>query len=169
MWRIRRLIRYLDRYRAPNASPLASFGDNKVKQDDFTYVLAFEKRFLEDCRHFFVRWFYAGIRKEQLQSEFIQELNRKQYRNIKNVINNCLARDLIQSEKPSPYTTDSERYIWTNNKSREFLKPLKFVNALLKEYGYIISFLFGVGGTSIVIFWNEIISLLRAIIIMRFL
>ncbi len=144
------LIRYLDRYRTPQTSPLVILGINKVRRGEFEIYL-FGKHFIEDWRHFLIRWFYKCINIQQPQSRFIQKLNHKQLRSIKDIVDNCLERGLIQRELPWG-VAPSDSYIWTNNKSREFLQIPRFFSAILAEgeYGRLITFIFGVISTGIV-------------------
>jgi hypothetical protein len=47
-----------------------------------------------------------------------------------------------------------------DDRGRNFLKPLPFFEASLKEYGHVVSFFLGAGGTLLVMFWNSIIDYL---------
>lgn len=121
----------------------------KVKRAEFIFYLKTEKHFLEGWRIKFYRY-YRWIFSKNISQQRLNNLYQENSEKIKDVIKNCYERKIIQIDGPYPTNTSSNEYIlWTDNKSRDFIKPLRFVNELLKEYGNIVSFIGGAVSTAI--------------------
>lgn len=143
------LIRYLDSYKDPQRGAHWVIQARPTEQD-FTGYLIFEKHFIEDWRDKLSRYFYTITKKQRQQSKFGAKLSRLHRKRVKDVVQSCIDRGLIQYSKPSLGASSMNTNVWTDHKSREFLQPLRFFNAVLKEYGYTVSFIFGAGGTAII-------------------
>ena len=148
MWR---LILYLDKYKDPNR------GDHWRAQarptiHAFVEYLVFKTHFMEDWRITLWEYFYRIIGKNLPQSKLGSKLSNKRWKKIEDVIKHCIDRERIQRSKPPYSATTMEITIWTDHKSREFLRPLRFLNACFaeNEYGRITAFAFGVAGTGVV-------------------
>lgn len=162
MFRIWLLIWYLDKYKDPNRGEHWVL-QAKPTQSIFVHYLAHEKHFIEDVRDTFLRYFYNVINRNRPQSKLGSKLAQKQLKDINDVVKNCIYRKLIQSNRLTPHATSMEITLWADNKSREFLRPLRFLNALFGdyEYGKIIAFILGIVTGLLGVFYKSAIKIME--------
>lgn len=140
MWWI---VRYLDNYYDPRTTSVTQWTKGEVTYQDFTWYLLFKRHYREDIRDTIQRWFSSLLGRESFKGDIGRA--RTQRREIDDAINKCLKKQYITSRSSltvlAPLT--SEIRLSVNTQGREFLKPLKFLNTLMSEYGYITSLLTG--------------------------
>ena len=167
---IRRMIKrwwllwYLVYYRDPETSSLENWYKNEVARHTFRNQLIFFKRFREDWRDTVLQWWH-GFRNTAIpQSKSGLGRARKQQREIDDLIDWGIRNNLILSRNSVQRPTSLEIFISTDDRARNFIKILPFVEACAKEYGYFASILtslmIGIGGTLLTIFGDRILKFL---------
>jgi len=151
---------YFTRPDRPREGNAHSWYTDEISKSHLWAYLAHEKRFLEDWRATIRRYYHIlggkvsvgttphGMRWAHTQKELIDDL-----------IDKAIEKNYLDRKFSSSYQTSSETILSSNWKGRNFLKPLPFFNAVLQEYGYIVSFLFGVGGATLLFLAKYIIEL----------
>src|SRR3989344_5827235 len=111
----------------------------KIERDPFENYVCWEKVFKEGFKDLFARYFHffsnrwvfqgdTGVRRMQIRIRLAQD-----------TINHCIEKYYLIPE-------NGGRSLSMDYRGRRFLfNPLVFTNAVLKEYGYSVSFVVGLG------------------------
>lgn len=159
------MIWYFTRPNRPKAGNAPSWYKDEISRSHLWMYLAHERHFMEDWRSTLRRgyYFFGGTRPTQT-TEHGMMWSHKQKRDIDDLIDNALKHEyLLVDHTSSQYPTHSEIFLTIDWRGREFLRPIPFFNAVLKEYGYVSSFLLGTGGTLLITFWNKVINFFATI------
>ncbi|MDO8492917.1 MAG: hypothetical protein Q7S34_04715 [bacterium] len=165
LWRV---VWYFTRPDRPNDTGVPSWHD-EISRGEFIYYLAHQKMFRENWVSTLRRYYYLGIigKWPSTTNPLEQKRIKGQHKEINDLIDKVLNPKygyLLVSRTTSQYPSSSEIFLTIDWRGREFINnPLIFFNALFKEYGYVTSFIFGSGGTLILIFWNVIIEFITKI------
>lgn len=131
------LVWYLSRYKNSNTD---WWNNTHVEAFTFVVYLATEKYFLEDWRETLKRWLFKLIRKKYEPS---RERIEEHWARIKDVLLSCQKDNLVKTSSGKPLNNLIDDNIFADHESREFLRPLTFINAVFKKYGYFESFFIG--------------------------
>ncbi|MBI4065645.1 hypothetical protein HY412_00425 [Candidatus Kaiserbacteria bacterium] len=166
MLRLWQLMWYFTRPDRPTEQNAPLWYTNGISRSSLWLHLAHDKHFCEDWRSTIREWYYRFRgRRPMNTTEHEMRWARSQKQIIDDLIDKALHDGYLEiSKTSSSRPTSSEIFLKTNWKGRDFLKPLPFFNALLKESGYLYSFIFGVGGTLLLTFSGKIIGFLAALI-----
>ncbi|MFC1594893.1 hypothetical protein ACFL3E_00510 [Patescibacteria group bacterium] len=124
--------------------PLENWYKKEVNRHKFIEYLIFQKHYLENWRETLNKWLYPLTKTTSFfgaKSSLYRA--HKQRDNIDHIINYCIARKYIKSASNLPRPTPMETNLSVEILGKEFIKPLRFIDAVLKEYGYSIAFFFG--------------------------
>ncbi|MDO8514137.1 MAG: hypothetical protein Q7S50_01175 [bacterium] len=135
---------YFHRFQGATGGP-ETWYSGSIDRHRFENHVVWERHFKEGVKDLIQRLFPSCTEKWAKQ-EFGQGLNRVQYRSR-------LAEDAINHglEKGYLVAKDNGQNLSMDFHGRRFLfNPLVFLTAVLKEYGYIVSFIFGAGGGFII-------------------
>ncbi len=159
MFRLWLLIWYFTRPDRPRAQNAPSWYKDEISRGHFWFYLADEKHFREDWKSTLRRWYYFVQRTTPSGTTVHgMKLVQAQKREIDDLIDKAISHGyLIVSTKGNLYSTPSEIILTIDWKGRNFLKPFSFVNAALKEYGYLVSFLSGAGGATILFLFSKLL------------
>jgi len=83
---------------------------------------------------------------------------RYQNKRINDLVDKAINDGYLIPKASNVHPASSEIILTTDWRGRNFLKPLPFPNAVLKENGYIFSFILGSGGTLLFTFWDQLIE-----------
>jgi hypothetical protein len=89
-----------------------------------------------------------------------------QRQRIDDILENAKRREylLVYRPKTNPYDiidSTPEGFLYVDDRGRNFLKPLSFLEASLKEYSHVVASVLGGGGVTLLIaFWNSIVGYL---------
>lgn len=145
MFRLRLICRYFDGYTDSSISPI-SFGNKLVSREKFVGYLVHQKNFAEDVLQMLKRWISFLLGRWVLQGGRGLVRIRKQVVTTEDCIDECIKRGLLIS------MNSHGQDLRMDHRGRRFIRLLPFFNEVLKEYGYITSFIFGSGGTLIFTF-----------------
>ena len=146
MWWV---IRYLSKYNNPASAPMEVWFKDVVSREYLVQYLIFKKHYREDWRDTLERWLSYLFDKQFIkQSSRGLARARKQRKEIDDIIDNCISRNYILEKG------ESNRYVYltTDYRGRNFLKPVNFLNAVLAEYGHVVSLIVVLGGGSLLTF-----------------
>ncbi len=154
------VIWYLSKYNSPTTPSLESWYGGKVLKSNFMEYLLFQKYYREDWRDTIIRWFYFVIKKRNTHSSnkgMARERMRR--REIEDILNDCISRGYIIEKHSNDEIDERFSYVlFLNFQGRNFIKPLKFLNTALAEYGYVLSVFLGLGGAGILYyFWRGLL------------
>jgi len=145
---------YFTRPSRPRSNTVPSRQD-QISRSDFHFHLVHEKHFQESFTSTFRRWYYlclVGAWPSTLNT-FEQKRIRKQYKDVNDLLDKALNPKyeyLIIARTTRQNPMSSEIFLTTDWRGRNFVyNPLAFFNAFLKEYGYVVSFISGVGGATL--------------------
>ena len=144
------IIRYLNYYFNPATANISEWFDGYVDRMDFESYL-FNKFYREDIRETFQRLLATIQQKEWFDGDVAS--SRKQRREIYDAIDHCIRKKYIEMK--------DENFIRVTSDGRKFIKPTFFFNELLHEYGYLLPFIFGAGGATILFLLHRITNLLK--------
>lgn len=150
MLRLWLLMWYFTRPDLPRENNVPSWHNDTISRSHLWMHLALEKHFARDWRLAIRDWWYYRILKRPLTSptEFGLKLTRAQRRTIYDLIEKAIHDGYIE---PSHHSNSSEVLLKVTWKGRKLVyNPAFFLDAILKEYGYLSSFIFGAGGVSII-------------------
>ncbi len=143
------VVYYLNKYNQEyNKSSHEWFSPKIATRLHFEMYLI-HKHFQQDVRDIFERIFFP-FRHRTANDEVHMERSKKQLQRISDSIDSAIGRNLITSTPSEVSGIKSDNYLGCKHNGREFLQPLRFLNAVLNEYGYIVSFVLGGGITLIV-------------------
>ena len=146
---------YFTRPDKPRENNAPSWFKDEISRSHLWFHLAQNKHFLENWRLTIRRYYYALGGKQPSGTTLLgMKWVGIQKKQIEDLIDKALDMNLLDKRSVSPHPTSSEILLSPNWKTREFLKPIPFFNAILKENGYIISFLFGAGGATLLFLAN---------------
>lgn len=157
MIRLYFLCCYFDKFHGRRGGSLQYY-DDFIDRHEFINHLLNEKHLGEDIRESLKRWLHGII------GVWISQGGRGQYRMQK-----CrrMVFDLMEVAEEKGLLIKSDRnsaWLRMDYRGRRFMKPLNFIEACAKEYGYLksvfTSFLIGISGTLFLIYWNKIITFL---------
>lgn len=161
--RIREMIRlyffcfFFDRYHARLGGTFQYY-DDEIDKNEFLNHIFNERHFGMDIRDTLKYWIHwlTGVWILQGNNYTMQKTRRRVY-------------DLLAEAKRREYLIESEAgKLRMDDRGRRFMKPLNFIEATLREYGYFQSvattLILGVGGTIVVIFWNKVIALIAGVV-----
>ena len=166
------LVRYFVKYRNPSISSIEEWFGGEINRHEFVEYLVFQKKFRENWIDTLKRWDACYLRKKPRISEMGSTGRaRLQRQEINDILNDAMVRVreyifVARTMSSSPHRAPpTETFLSTDFRGRQFCKnPFVFFNAVLKEYGYLVAFLFGTGGTLIFVFWGKIIDFIVSVI-----
>lgn len=120
----KKVIKYLmdDRYIRLGNDPMA--------------LLSSKKGEIEVTRSYFLQYLVS-------QTNFFNRIKdpRQRRNQINDTLNFCIRNDFIVERNERSRAMFSDIYLLLDIKGKQFIQPLYFLNAVLKEYGYIITVL----------------------------
>lgn len=163
MIRLWLLVWYFTRLDRPRAGDVPSWTD-EISRFDFWAHLAHQKHFCEDWRSTIRRLHYfLGDKRPSQTTERGMRWAKKQIQDINDLIDKAIKYEyLVIARISAHHPTSSEIYLTIDWKGRNFLKPIPFINACLKEHGYLVAFISGAGGATLLLFFDRIVSLISA-------
>ena len=175
MWRMRQLLKRIRKLNDP-----AGFFINYLKKEhDKTQIIdkflseGFLSNSLVSLRQAFYR---AVVRKEAPTTKWSYSQYLKQKGRIQESVDACLKRNYLAYTRFDHWPdgrggvikVPSETHVKITQDGKEFIQWFRFVDAVLSEYGRILSFLFGVIGTgvlgSLVFLWPRLINFLMGLL-----
>ncbi|MDO8443145.1 MAG: hypothetical protein Q7S81_02735 [bacterium] len=147
------LMWYFTRPNRPKDGNAPNWFNDNISRSYFRIHLAHEKNFYEDWKSTIRRWYQCISGKYPTQAtEYGTNLVRIQWKKIDDLIDKAIKKELLipldANNRNTTLTTD-----W---RGRDFIKPLYFIEACAREYGYtasvVSSFIIGSGATLFIFF-----------------
>lgn len=155
------LMWYFTRQNRPSSLNQPSW-QNKITRGELITYLLFEKHFREYWSHTVLRWFNTVTRRNKMVGGGLRS-SPTQRQEIKDLIDEAIKKELLLPSGNSSgamHPIPSEVFLITDYRGRHFIRPLIFIEACAREYGFfasiLTSFIIGIGGTLLVIFWDNI-------------
>ena len=160
------LMFYFNNSNRPRGSNLPSWHD-EISRGEFVNYLINQKHFRENFIETKRRWYYKISKSTQYKSIAGRDRLLWQRKQIDDLVDKALSKNLLLPKGNSSGNLRpiaSEVYLTTDWRGRDFIKFFNFIEACAREYGFMASiitaFIIGVGGTLLVVFFNEIQNLL---------
>lgn len=140
MIRILRVLQFYLRYMDENDLRDNAYIERSLHQHRLQLYLTFATKFLQDWRDTLIDLYYIVTKTERPESTYSRKRSDLRATRISSAIEGAIKRG---------YLKQNGMTIKITTEGREFMHPLRFLNACLAEYGHLVSLVLGLIGGAI--------------------